>query len=155
MRIKRKLIILCYFAFFFIFIPISYYLIKLLTSENHQKIKKVTKLVDTTQKPNLLEESIRNNVKSLPQKYQQTQVEFDNLTELFINNVNKVNSIKNLKQVWSSIKNNIRDNKLFVSNGTYLGTALEGLRTASIISADVDSRGTQLKLLLMLEVSMN
>lgn len=150
MRIHRKMILLCYFAFFFIFLPSCYYIMTKLSNIG-DKVKKPSTLKHES-KVNQLEELIKSNVRNLSIQYKITSTEANELLDEFINNLNDTKSIKDYRSVWNQIKNGIRENTLFSSNCNYLGTTLNALSTAKIIAADVDSRGTQLKLLLTLEV---
>ncbi|KAF5283951.1 hypothetical protein FQA39_LY17192 [Lamprigera yunnana] len=73
----------------------------------------------------------------------------DNISDVFFANIRNFNS--NREMLWEKARSWVTSTQLFDYTSSDLGNVLDALKTAKIVKADVDSRGTQLKLLLTLE----
>lgn len=139
---KRRLI---YFSFiiFFLFICVLRYLLLTLTKSEHE-------ILYTN---SIIEEQIKNELHLLPAKYKHRSPVIDNSSDIFINNLYKTpGSIKDLTQLWKEVNSWSRKNQFVDVHSPNLSNILFALKHAHILSADIDRRGTQLKLMLTLEV---
>ncbi|XP_019874820.2 glycosaminoglycan xylosylkinase homolog isoform X2 [Aethina tumida] len=73
-----------------------------------------------------------------------------NFTQRIIENIKTVHSYDN-KQLWATANSWVTQNKVVNFNSSELGSVIHALKNAKIIKADLDQRGTQLKLLLTLQ----
>lgn len=105
---------------------------------------------------NNFEEKIWKIYHNLPKIYYENleahNVDDFNGTSIFLKNIALSYNKSNLTYLWKHINNNISRNNIHPQN-EYLGTLLKAMQTAKIVEADLDKRGTQLKLLLILEVT--
>lgn len=142
---KRKfifatLVVLCTFLF------IVAYLMNILT-------KKQTERLLTN---SIVEEKIKEYLNKLPDKYKVKNKFIGNITDLHIENVHHApKNVDILIKLWHEV-NSWVSKGVFVNTSTIsnLGSILGALKYTKIIYADLDTRGTQLKLLLTLEASI-
>lgn len=102
---------------------------------------------------NNFDEKIWKLYHNLPKVYH-NKVEDDvykNSTKtLFLNNI-VMNNNANLTYLWTHINSIINKQRLYPQD-EYLAMLIKAMETAKVVNADLDKRGTQLKLLLTLEV---
>ncbi|KAF5280407.1 hypothetical protein FQR65_LT03216 [Abscondita terminalis] len=80
-----------------------------------------------------------------------TKVLNDSTIDYFLTNVKDFTSFINNEPVWEKARTWVSKTQLYDYMSPDLGNVLYALKTAKIIKADVDTRGTQLKLLLTLQ----
>lgn len=99
---------------------------------------------------NNLENKIWAHYYKLPEKYMLTHGNEDNRTNLFIRNL-QTDYHMNLPELWRYVNSIVSKDTLYPQT-EHLGLAVNAMKSTKIIKADLDRRGTQLKLLLTLEV---
>lgn len=100
-----------------------------------------------------IEETIKYELTKLPEQYKLRNIVFDNVTDTFIKNIYIVpNSITSIQQLWQEVNSWAKFHFFVNVTSPNLGTIINSLKHAKIKYADIDRRGTQLKLLLTLEV---
>lgn len=141
---KRNFLIITVIIFVTFLFTTNYLLVLLNTTESEVRVWSI-------------EEQILLQLKNLPEHYHKNTRNIDNRTQLFIKNINLKNVAKipnsNLKNLWDDFGSKISKEQLYDLTDNNLGTVLYALQTAGIKKADIDTRGTQLKLLLTLEVN--
>lgn len=128
-----------------IFVILTNYYFMAILSRNESEVRKFTKLT--------IEEKILQNVPFIAQNYKSRRIISDNLTNTFIHNLKSITVFKNKSNLWKEARSWVSKTQLYNYASPHLGSVLFALKSARIIKADIDTRGTQLKLLLTLEVS--
>lgn len=99
------------------------------------------------------EDKIHYEYSRLSPDYRIKRLKTDNITEIFVRNLkNRKKKTANFEEIWETVRAGVSKTQLFSIGDPILGHALDALQNAKIIKADLDTRGTQLKLLLTLEV---
>lgn len=75
----------------------------------------------------------------------------DTAWDNFLKNTKSLTSNLKAELLWSEVRSWVSKTRFYDATSPHLGTVLNLLKSAKIIKADVDTRGTQLKLLLTLE----
>lgn len=140
---KRRVIICAALTIIFAFVSvISLLMNSLINSQNEVHFSNKA-----------IEETIKYHLTILPEKYKLRNIVFDNITDSFIKNIYTVpNSITSIKRLWQEVNSWAKLHYFVNVTSPYLGTIINSLKYAKIKYADIDRRGTQLKLLLTLEV---
>ena len=104
-----------------------------------------------------IEKAIYNELNKLPEVYHTSGANSDNTKfYTFFNNVKKTDNIRvnesNLTKLWQEANSWTLNTQLVNISSPDLGKLIFAMKNAKIIKADIDSRGTQLKLLLTLKV---
>lgn len=120
-------------------------------------IKLMRMLSDTeippTHRNNLIHDQIYQQLANLPELYKIRTTTKDTVVDNFIVNINQQNAPnENFNTLWQEINSWVTVTQLTNFSSPKLGSVARALKHAKIISSDIDSRGTQLKLLLTLEV---
>ncbi|KAG5884756.1 hypothetical protein JTB14_029237 [Gonioctena quinquepunctata] len=105
-------------------------------------------------KTETIEQKIYLELKNLPDLYKTKSSISDDSTNIFLENAERKGSNsdeKLLKQLWREANSWVTKTQLLNISSKNLGNILSSLKHAKIIEADVDTRGTQLKLLLTLQ----
>lgn len=103
----------------------------------------------------IIHEQIHYYYSNLPEFYRSRTTTKDEVVDKFIRNVNDRGSGKDdLEGLWKEVNSWVTKASLVNFTSAKIGRIVHALQTAKVVYADVDSRGTQLKLLLTLEVSM-
>lgn len=140
---KRKLFFLALLTVL-IFIATIFYLMRLLSNSEKRPI-------NTNE---IIHEKIYKHLATLPEFYKIRSTTHDSVVDTFIKNINHANSpIEDLDELWNEVSSWVTRSQLTNFSSAKFGTVVQALKNAKIIHSDVDSRGTQLKLLLTLEVS--
>lgn len=104
-------------------------------------------------KKNRVEELIYNELKTLPDIYYSSQNEdngkFKKLLEIIRSQQEDDDNLHNL---WQKANSWVSENQLLNISSHELGRVITAMKTAKIVKSDIDTRGTQLKLLLTLKV---
>nr|XP_023011969.1 glycosaminoglycan xylosylkinase homolog [Leptinotarsa decemlineata] len=141
--IRQKRIFLLALGFLLLFlITTNYVWIALPNNEN--EVKKVQSI----------EEKIYSEMKKLPDIYKFKSIISDRGTDIFLKNIRDVESAldeKSLKELWREANSWVSKTQLVNASSPNLGKIQFALKHAKIIKADVDTRGTQLKILLTLQ----
>lgn len=142
---RRKLLIILGSVIVFLFIAIVLRLMYLITESE--------KLLKTPINP--IHEKIYNHFANLPEFYKVRTRAKDPIVDTFIHNINnKPNSpTDNFKELWKEVNSWVTKTQLTNFSSAKIGSVAQALKRGKIIYSDVDTRGTQLKLLLTLEVS--
>ncbi|EFA06532.1 glycosaminoglycan xylosylkinase homolog [Tribolium castaneum] len=136
---KRKLLSISV-TLIVVFIFSTYYLLTTLTSTESE--------VRSTH------EKIYHHLKNLPQLYKTHKPLENDAFDKFTSNVNVVIN-EDVAKVWQIANSWVSGTKLVDLESPFLGTVLSRLKTAKVVKADLDTRGTQLKFLLTLEGGQN
>lgn len=142
--IRRRNLVLLSLLFFALFILTTNYLLITLPSESEVR-KQLT-----------IEEKIYFELNKLPVEYTIRTLTEDKTVDIFLNIIKSTNANfrqLNLDSLWREANSWVSKTQLINLTSPNLGKLFIALKKAKIISADVDTRGTQLKLLLTLEVS--
>lgn len=141
---KRKLLLLAAFTILSFILTIIYLMRLLSDSESSPKITH-----------ELIHEKIRYHLANLPEFYKIKAITPDGVADNFIQHINSVqgNGKDSLEELWNEVNSWVTKTQLTNFTSSKIGNVLQALKHAKIIFADVDTRGTQLKLLLTLEVS--
>lgn len=102
-----------------------------------------------------IEEKIYLELKSLPAHYKSKPLILDKSIDIFLENIRKAAVSLNdsaIKKLWTLANSWVTKTQVVDLTSSSLGQVLTALKTASIIKADLDTRGTQLKFLLTLQV---
>lgn len=103
----------------------------------------------------LIQESIYSRLNSLPDLYRSPQKFNNSKIDAFLNNIRTDNSLKldisDLKELWQEVQSWPSKNQLANISSPNLGKIMFAMKYTPIISTDIDSRGTQLKILLNLQ----
>lgn len=115
-------------------------------------ITETDKLLNAPNNP--IHEKIYHHFDNLPEFYKMRTTTKDPIVDSFIANINKHGSpTENFNELWKEVGAWVTKTQLTNFTSAKIGSVAEALKRAKIIYADVDTRGTQLKLLLTLEVS--
>lgn len=137
---KKRKVLGALAIFIIIFLMTLSYFINVLSSENE---------AGRAHQISGYEAKILMKLYNLPKYYHIKPEYYDNITETFVKSLKR--SERDMKSVWQDVNAAVSKQGLFKIANTYLGDALHALQTGRIIKADLDKRGTQLKLLLTLE----
>lgn len=121
-----------------IFIFSTYYLLSRLTS--------------TESEVRTVREQISFHLENLPEVYKTRKPYENDAIDKFISNINSIATEETTK-LWQIANSWVSGTKLVELESPHLGGLLSALKTSKIINSDLDTRGTQLKFLLTLEVS--
>lgn len=140
--IRRRNLVLLSLLFFVLFILTTNYLLITLPSESEVR-KQLT-----------VEEKIYYELNKLPVEYITKTLIEDKTVDIFINVIQRNVTVRelNLDRLWTEANSWVSKTQLINLTSPNLGKLFVALKNAKIINADVDTRGTQLKLLLTLEV---
>lgn len=138
---KRKLLLLTVSIFLLFILLISSFM-RILITEEHERSTTVQLSP---------EEKILKLFDHLPDTYKVRRLKDDNITRVLLKNLKNKLKIRNIKQIWIDANAGVSKTQLY--NSSLLGLIRLGMKRLKIVFADLDSRGTQLKLLLTLEVS--
>lgn len=146
--IRRRNFLFCIATFLIIFIFTTNYLLTILSSSEIEVRKILT-----------IEEKIYLELKKFPTRYNLKSPIEDRAVEVFLENVKNLNAVSkftdtNLVNLWNEANSWVTKTQVLNFSSSSLGDVLSALKTAKIIKADVDTRGTQLKLLLTLQVGI-
>lgn len=137
---KRKLITIGLISIITFIISVTYLFASLSQTTENLKIK-------TT------EELIYKELVKLKEKHSNTIPVEDSELDIVINNLNtKTLEDNNFNELWKIANSWVSKSGIVDFHSSHLGNVLHALKTAKIVKADLDTRGTQLKLLLTLEV---
>ncbi|XP_018331863.1 glycosaminoglycan xylosylkinase homolog [Agrilus planipennis] len=139
---KRKQIFLLFALFTLSFLLVLIVLIKKLPStESKVKIK-----------VNNIEELILEEAHQLSNYFKTKRSINETAIKIFINELNKIVISKNTTEpLWNIARSWVSKTQLYNMSSIYLGDVIYALKSNKILKADIDSRGTQLKLFLTLE----
>ncbi|RZC39678.1 DUF1193 domain containing protein [Asbolus verrucosus] len=136
---KRKLLIISIVLIVTFMVTTNYLLTRLTTaSEGDTEIKSI-------------HEKIYKELENLSNKYEIRKPFEDEITDTFIKNINTFTVEGNIKNVWQIANSWVSKTMLVDFMSLHVGSLLLALKKSKIIKADLDGRGTQLKLLLTLE----
>lgn len=138
---KRKFIFLIFAATCTFLFIIGYLMNVLIKEQNEEALTN-----------SIVEEKIKKYLLRLPEKYKIKNKFLGNISDLHIKNVHDVSSNVDVLNKWWYEVNSWVSKGVFVNTTSNLGSVLGALKYAKIIYADLDTRGTQLKLLLTLKV---
>ncbi|KAJ8935401.1 hypothetical protein NQ314_012820 [Rhamnusium bicolor] len=141
--IRRRNLLLIALLFFTLFILTTNYLLIILPSSENEVRKEIT-----------TEEKIYQELEKLPIQYKQRPLIEEKTTDIFLENIRKTDKkleSLNLEQLWREANSWVSKTQLLNLSSPSLGKVFFALKNAKIIKSDVDTRGTQLKLLLTLE----
>lgn len=146
--IRRRIILLCVITFLIIFVFTTNYLLTILPSSEIEVRKILT-----------IEDKIYLILEKNPTRYDIKPSTDDKSVDIFLKNAKNVNvdsefTETNLIELWKEANAWVSKTQLVNFSSPSLGNVLYALKTAKIIKADVDTRGTQLKLLLTLQVGI-
>lgn len=102
-----------------------------------------------------IEDKIYLELKNLPEHYKSKSVLTVPVIDSFVNNIRNTtfqHENTDLKHLWEEANSWVSKNQVVDFSNVQIGQVLTALRNAAIIKADLDTRGTQLKLLLTLQV---
>lgn len=139
---KRRLFLLTALIIF-TFILTVFYLMRLLS--------------DTEKAPknsnDIIHEQILYHLTNLPEFYKVRVTTKDSIIDSFINNIKAPrNARDSLEGLWKEVDAWVTKTQLTNFSSTKIGSVTHALKQAKITGADIDTRGTQLKLFLTLEV---
>lgn len=143
--LRKKTVIVIALIVLFVFFCTLHHLLKILP--------------DNEIKSNKIEDAIYAQIRKLPEMYKSPGQRTLNL-DSFLKSINqavtlRVNSL-DLAQIWNEANSwSSVGHQLTNFTSPLIGQVLLGLKHARIKTADLDPRGTQLKLLLTLNVSQN
>lgn len=100
----------------------------------------------------IIESEIYKILGGLPSEYKTQRKEELLFDKYFLKNTEKVIKIENFNEIWKLANSWVSKEQLYDMFSPRLGEVIEALKVGKIRKADIDSRGTQLKLLLTLEV---
>jgi hypothetical protein len=132
---KSRLLIISVILISIFLISTNYLLITLTDSENEVKS---------------VHEKIYQQLEHLPDFYKIRKPLENDVTDRFIKNIN-VDDEKNLKKLWNVARSWVSKTKIVDFESPLLGSVLSALKKSKIIKADLDTRGTQLKVQLTLD----
>lgn len=145
MNQKRNLLLLTLVLLILFVIAINYFLSALTKMESEVKNSKELDI----------QEQIMQAVTHLDKKYKIMHLTPNTILDAFIFNLKNPTNIKNVyKEVWLEANSWVSKTQLYELESRHLGNVINALKSSKIIKADIDTRGTQLKLLLTLEVSI-
>lgn len=138
--IRRKNILLVAILFLVVFVVTTNYLLYWLPRQSDVTIT--------------IEENIYLELKKLPIYYKINEAEIDDVGTLLkkINIVNITHAYNGIEKLWKLADTWPNKTQIVDIHSPQLGDILSLLSQAKIVKADLDHRGTQLKLLLTLEV---
>lgn len=139
---KRKLLILCVIVGI-IFVMTTNYLLKILVKESESEREVIN---------NDVNRAIYEELHNLSPRYRRKQVYKNVNVETIINNKNLITNFENL---WEISNTQLSQRQKGQFENAYLAEILWGLKHGKIIKADLYPKGTQLKLLLNLQVSIH
>lgn len=107
-----------------------------------------------TKRPTI-EEKIYIQLQELPIYYKQKPAESLLVGDLFISNTKNITILENteLSHLWKQTNSWVSKFRVVDFTNPEIGKILQALRVAEITKADLDTRGTQLKFLLTLQVT--
>ncbi|KAK9891218.1 hypothetical protein WA026_013532 [Henosepilachna vigintioctopunctata] len=88
---------------------------------------------------------------NLPSTYISAKLTIDNVTHIFIKNIRKYYELENVTYLWKLTNSWVSKKHIVNPLDEEVGKVFGALKYASIIKADLDGRGTQLKFLLTLQ----
>lgn len=140
--LRRRKFIFATLAACCIFLLMVTYLMNILIKEQNEEI-----LTNS-----IVEEKIKEYLLRLPEKYKIKNNFLSNISNLNIETVHAISTDEDiLNKLWYEVNFWVTKG-IFVNVTSNLGSILTALKYAKIIYADLDTRGTQLKLLLTLQV---
>ncbi|XP_018577764.1 glycosaminoglycan xylosylkinase homolog [Anoplophora glabripennis] len=139
--VRKRSFVLLSLLFFVLFILTTNYLLIILPSGSEVR------------KPLTVEEKINYELSKLPAEYAIKPLIEDTTVDVFLENFKNIVKIEqlDLNHLWTESNSWVFKSQLINLTSPSLGKLFVALKKAKIISADVDTRGTQLKLLLTLE----
>lgn len=143
---KRRVFIITIILLIFFLVTTNYFFVSVLSRTESEVMKKPSGLIT-------IEQKIMQKVPLVSKNYKSKRITNDNTTDTFIRNLKIIKEIKNKERLWKEAKSWVSKTQLYNFTNPNLGSVLNALKTSKIIKADIDTRGTQLKLLLTLEVS--
>ncbi|KAF7279690.1 hypothetical protein GWI33_006850 [Rhynchophorus ferrugineus] len=103
-------------------------------------------------KKNRVEELIYNELKTLPNIYYSSQNEDNDKFEKLLESIkSQQGNDENLNSIWQKANSWVSENQLLNISSSELGKVITAMKSVKIIKSDIDTRGTQLKLLLTLK----
>lgn len=136
--LRRRTVLLLTLVLLIVFFVTTNYLLITLSIENE---------VDSTS----VEESIYQKLRELPDHYKILQSQYNNETPNSFENFKILTNVTNRPILWKIANSWTINTRLVDIKSKYVGDILLMLQQGKIIKADIDSRGTQLKLLLTLQ----
>lgn len=143
--VRRRNLLVCLAVFIILFVLTTNYLLNILTA-SESKVKKLL----------TIEEKIYLELQNLPAQYNLTPLSHDIADEIFTDDFKYKNtSIQkiDLVNLWQEVNSWVSKTQVVNFQSPNFRRAFYALKSAKIIKADVDTRGTQLKLLLTLQVT--
>lgn len=142
--IRKRKVILVFLAVIVIFITITINFMYILTKFQQSEV------IQTHLRR---EDKIRIIQLNLPDVYYRKQPENDLVGRYFIKYLNSGHRVNNLKELWSVANSWVSKTHIYKIR-PQLGNILYALKNTKIIKTNLDNRGSQLKFLLTLEVSL-
>lgn len=153
--LKKKIVYISSLIFIILFIAVLLIINSQLTKVDKSEVKARIESVKNLKTNVDIENEIRLEYLALKEKQKTSKFYDDKVISNFIKNVNSFEKSKNddIESLWRRANDWISNNKFYDIYDKNLGNVIYNLKNSKITYAHVYSRGTQLKLLLSLEVS--
>lgn len=92
------------------------------------------------------------HLNNLPSIYKHKEISNNDSFNIFLKYINSPIHETDVTKIWQIANSWVSKNRLVDHENSFIGSVLLAMQNTKIIKADLDTRGTQLKLLLTLEV---